>query len=218
MRTVRRVIPLLLTLLLMPGCQTVAEGDAARFQAEYEILNGQSNLDGSAVYATLDIGADNPFVYMDEASLRAYFADGTGVLYLGFPECPWCRSLVPVMLEAARAAGVDEIFYYNALDDRDVLELAEDGTLIVHEEGTALYRYLVDTLYDHLGPYSGLEDDSIRRIYFPTTVFVTRGEITAVHIGTVESQTNGYVPLDETEHAALLESLTARMLAVPGDE
>ena len=220
MRTGLRAYFLLLALLLLFCCLAEAEEtDAMRFKAEHEILNNQSNLDGSATYRELDIAADNPIVYADEAALKAFFAEGTGILYLGFPECPWCRTLVPVLLEAAKEARYDgPVLYYNALQDRDQLERNEDGELLVHEEGTELYRYLVDALYDHLGPYKGLEDEAIKRIYFPTTVFVSDGEVRSAHLVTVETQTDGYTPLDEAQHAELLALLIAQIQAVLGTQ
>ena len=215
MRTRLLISLLLLTLLPLHSLAGAAQTDAARFKAEYEILNGQSNFDGSAVYASLDIAPDNPMAYADETGLMAFLAGGTGILYLGFAECPWCRTLVPALLEAARdSAYPGQILYYDALHDRDQLERDEDGNLQVTEPGTDLYRHLVDVLYDYLNPYAGLDDETIKRIYFPTTVFVANGEILSVHLVTVESQTDPYAPLDDAQHAELLALLTAQIQAV----
>ena len=43
---------------------------------------------------------------------------GTGVVYLGFPECPWCTAYVPYLNEVAKANDVDKVYYYNILNDR----------------------------------------------------------------------------------------------------
>ena len=37
--------------------------------------------------------------------------DGTGIIYFGFPECPWCRNAVPVLLDAAEEVGIEKIYY-----------------------------------------------------------------------------------------------------------
>ena len=207
-----------LAFLTIFGCiflQAIALGaeeipsDALRFKEEYELINGQMNLSGSHEYKTIEIPEENPFVYAEMEDIERLFTEGTGVLYLGFPECPWCRTLIPVLVEAVQENGFDgDIFYYNALPDRDVRSLDENGEVVVEQEGTETYYRLLELLGDHIGPYEGLDDPSIKRIYFPTTVFVKDGEILYVHIDTVESQTDGYEPLDERQHAELLSILT----------
>lgn len=53
--------------------------------------------------------------------------DRTGVLYFGFPECPWCRISMPVMNEVAQAGDIDQIHYVDARELRDTRVLSEDG-------------------------------------------------------------------------------------------
>ena len=38
---------------------------------------------------------------------------GTGVVYLGFPECPWCQAYVPMLNEVADIEGLEKIYYFN---------------------------------------------------------------------------------------------------------
>lgn len=210
------VLVLALLMMVPAGCRTVAEeSDAARFKKEYELLNGQSNLDGSALYQVLNIPEDNPFVYADPDDLRSLFDNGSGVVYLGFADCPWCRTLLPALLDAAETAGYTEsIYYYNALYERDTRVLDETGEIVVEQEGSDTYLWLVETLSDHLGPYEGLNDDSIKRIYFPTTVFVRAGEVQSAHLVTVDSQEDAYAPLTEGQYSELVDLLTQQFETV----
>lgn len=98
----------------------------------------------------------------------------------------------------------DSIYYFNAYDIRDTKEL-KDGKIVTTKEGTKEYYELVDKLSDVLGPYQGLEDDSIKRLYFPTMVFVMGGKIVATHEGTVDSQDNPYKKLSKKEEKELLK-------------
>ena len=41
--------------------------------------------------------------------------NGTGVVYLGFPECPWCQSYVKMLNEVAKDVGIEKIYYYNVV-------------------------------------------------------------------------------------------------------
>lgn len=194
---------------VFPAFAEEPRNDALRFQHEYEIMNGQFNWEGSAQYQVLDIPDDNPFVYADEADLRALMNGGTGVVYFGFPECPWCRTLLPVLLEAVADSEYDGIvYYYNAIDDRNEIILDENGNISIEEEGSELYRDLLEFLDADLPVYEGLNDPSCKRLYFPTTLFILRGEVLCLHTDTVESQTDGYAPLTDEQHGELLSLLT----------
>lgn len=194
--------------LLFPAFAEEPLDDALRFQHEYEIMNDQFNWEGSAQYQALDIPSNNPFVYADESDLRALMNGGTGVVYFGFPECPWCRTLIPVLLEAVAASEYDKvIYYYNAINDRNEIILDENNNISIEQEGSELYRDLLEFLDADLPVYEGLNDPSCKRLYFPTTLFILRGEVLCLHTDTVEGQTDGYAPLTDEQHDELLSLL-----------
>ena len=215
-------------LILTCGCACFAETaettepektDAQKFKFEYEKMNGMMSMDGVSSYQVLEIAEDNPVVYADVDSIRHLLTEGSGILYLGFPECPWCRTLVPVLLEAAEKTEFDgNIYYYNALYDRDKKSLDENGNVVTESEGTEAYQALLELLDEHLWAYEGLNDPSIKRVYFPMTVFVKDGEVLYSHIDTVESQEDGYTPLTEEQHAELLDILSTHALEVMAAE
>lgn len=216
----RRALSILVALLLISvavSCQAEEASQAQTFEQEYEILNGLSNMDGTNVYKSIDIPSDNAVKYVDLAQVLDIIDQGTGIIYLGFPECPWCRTLVPVLFESVAQTGyTGPIYYCNFLEQRDKKTLDENGKIVVEQEGTPEYAKLVEVLSDWLTPYSGLNDDTIKRVYFPTTVFVKDGEIIDVHLDTVDSQEDGYAELTEDQHAELLSALTADIkLIVP---
>lgn len=189
--------------------------DGMRFKQEYEQLNGQSNLDGTNVYQTMDIPESNGVKYADMDAIRALFESGSGILYLGFPECPWCRTLVPTLIQAVGDAGYgDTLYYYNALYDRDKKHLDDQGNIVTDEPGTEAYQYLLEKLNDHLGVYEGLNDETVKRVYYPTTVFIKDGQVMSVHIDTVDSQTDGYASLEDAQRAELYELIMAQISAL----
>ena len=159
----------------------VSNDDAMKFKNEYESLNE----DG---YKKIEISEDNQIKYSSYEEIVEILTSGTGVIYLGFPECPWCRNAVPVLLDAVSETGIDIVYYYNALSIRDKKHLDEDGNIIIDNEGTKEYKNLVNILYDYLGEYEGLNDSSIKRIYFPTVIFVKDGNVKWLHVSTVDSQ------------------------------
>ena len=176
--------------------------DAVKFKEEYESLNGQKN-DNGKEYVNISVDEENPFVYASYDEVVDIIENGTGVIYFGFPECPWCRNAVPVLIDAAQELGVDKIYYYNALSIRDTKSLDENGNIVTDKKGTDEYYKLVDLLSNVLTPYEGLNDESIKRLYFPTVVYVKDGEVLASTIGTVDSQEDPYIKLTNDQYNEL---------------
>ena len=176
------------------------ESMASRFKLEYESLNGQKTDDGRE-YMEVNINNDNKIVYADYKTIFDVL-DGTGVIYFGFPECPWCRNAVPILLEAAEESSIKQIYYLNNHDDRDT-KVLKDGEVITEKEGTSNYNKLLEKLGDKASVYEGLEDKTIKRLYYPTVVFVKNGEITDYIEGTVESQEDPYTALTKDQRQEL---------------
>ena len=122
------------------------DNDAIKFKKEYESLNETKNKNGKE-YIKVNIDKTNPIVYADYDKVINLIKNDTAVIYFGFPECPWCRNAVPVLLDTAKELGIEKIYYYNALSIRDKKTLDESGNIVVEEEGTKEYKELVELLY-----------------------------------------------------------------------
>lgn len=177
------------------------QSDEARFKKEYEKLNGQKN-ENKKTYVQVSIPKENNIQYLDFEEVMKFLKEGTGIIYFGFPECPWCRNAVPVLIDAAKE-NETTIYYYNALPIRDIKQLNEDGKIETTKKGTKNYYKLVDKLKDYLPAYEGLDDASIKRLYFPTVFFVQGGKIVGMHEGTVDSQENPYKVLNKKQKVEL---------------
>lgn len=178
--------------------------DAFRFQNEYESLNGQEIDNTNRTYLNVTINKNNPVKYASYEEVMNILESGTGIIYFGYPECPWCRTIVPVLLEAAEAVGLEPIYYYNAKSIRDVKHLDENGNIVVDQEGTKEYYDLIEAMSEVLTPYEGLNDDTIKRLYFPTIIAVKNGVIQDIRISSVDSQTDPYTSLTDEQHQELL--------------
>ncbi len=191
--------------------------DALNFEKEYEKLNNRVNSNNNKVYPTVDISSDNPIKYSSYDEIFQILESGTGVIYLGFPECPWCRNLVPVLLSAAKEVELDTLYYLNISEDRDLLLLDENKNIITEKEGNKKYFELVSKLDQILDEYILTANDGSevktgeKRIYLPLVIFVKNGEIVGYHDGTVESQEDPYVALTDRENEELLLSLIELM-------
>ena len=118
------------------------ESDAMRFSSEYS-----------------SVEVDNVFKYQTAEEVIDTLKNGTGVVYLGFPSCPWCQNYAKMLNDLAKEKGVKEIYYYNIHDDR--------------ENGTEAYEKLVKIL----GNYLQEDNNGDKRIYVPNLTFVVDGQI-----------------------------------------
>ena len=182
------------------------QNDSLKFKEDYESVNGKKVSDELS-YSSLDIPKNNPMKYSSYEEIFKILDNGTGVIYLGFPECPWCRNIVPVLIDTALKSKVETIYYLNIKDDRNVLSLTKKGKIKTEKEGTENYLKLVDLLKDNLREYEGLNNKNIKRIYVPLVIFVKNGKV----VGTYESlpafqeraNGNGFTQMNEKEKSEL---------------
>jgi len=157
--------------LLSSRASDMVTEDSLRFKKEYEALNDELNDDGTNRFTYMSIREDNKVVYLSYEDLLDFTGSGTGLLYFGRPACPWCRLLIPHMLEFAHENSAT-IYYYDIEADRD--ENNEKYINIL-----SIFRgYLpTDTVTQN-------EDDpdfnpGLKRMVLPQLFFVNNGAITA---------------------------------------
>lgn len=134
------IIPILFVFLLV-GCKK-EETDAQKFAKEYTTVT-----------------EDNYFVYRDIEEIIKILEHGTGVVYLGFPECPWCQAYVKTLNEVADIEGLEKIYYFNILEDR--------------KNNTEKYQKIVNILNEYLQ----YDNEGNKRVYVPAIISVVEGEI-----------------------------------------
>lgn len=193
--------------------KNIVTNEEIKFKEEYEKLNGVYNENVNNYYMKVDILENNNVEYKSADEIIDILKGGTGVIYFGFPECPWCRNLVPVLVDTLSEYTVP-FYYFNAYDIRDSKHLDENGNIVTDKEGTKEYYEIVDILKDYLGEYSGLNDSSIKRLYFPTLVFVKDGKILYVHTGTLDSQKNPYIELTDNQKNELSNIISLNVTKV----
>lgn len=117
--------------------------DAQKFKKEYPTVSDS-----------------NKFVYKSVEQIIEQLESGTGVVYLGFPECPWCQEYVKYLDQIAVAKGLSEISYYNIKQ--------------IRSDNTAEYQEIVSLLQAH---QLDLDSNGNPRIFVPELVFVKNGQI-----------------------------------------
>lgn len=106
-----------------------------------------------------EVSEDNVFVYRNIDEIIQIMEEGTGVVYLGFPECPWCQAYVKYLDETAKEMGIEEVYYFNIKEDR--------------EENTKEYKKIVELLDARLQK----DDEGNKRVFVPNVSFHAEGKL-----------------------------------------
>ena len=209
MKKIINILTILFCVCLITGCnkqqKEESNKDALKVKEEYESLNGLINENNGKEYAKIILDENNPFTYINASDIEKKVENKDSfVLYLGFPECPWCRNAITVLSSAAKSTGVKNIYYFRLKDEdgndlRNLLKVDENGEVVTEREGSKDYNTLLDLFNDSLDEYDGLNDSSIKRIYAPTVIFIKDGKVIGLHTSTVSSQKDPYILLNEKQ-------------------
>lgn len=208
-----KICVVVLSTLLLIACSN-KQSDAKKFKDEYESLNNKTSVSGHKI-KSLKISSNNPIKYSNYDEIIDVIKNKSGVIYLGYPDCPWCRTAIPVLLEAAKDYKIDTIYYLNIKDDRDYYEV-KDNKLVYQKDsngkekkGVKGYFKLLKLLDKELDDYIVKDSDNKeynvgeKRIYVPLIIFVNEGKIIGTHTSTVDTQESGYDNLTDEEYDEL---------------
>mgnify|MGYP002553301081 FL=1 len=106
-----------------------------------------------------EVAKNNVFVYRNIDEIINILEKGTGIVYLGFPECKWCQRYTKYLNEVAMDMGISKIYYYNIREDRKL--------------NTENYQKIVSILENYLQN----DEEGNKRIYVPSVIALKKGEI-----------------------------------------
>lgn len=129
-----------------------AMSDAQKFATDYQ-----------------NVPEDNRFVYATSEEILELFESGTGLVFFGFPECPWCQKLAPLVNQAAKQENLDKIYYFNIREARS--------------ENDDTYQKIVGYLKDYLSK----DEDGNPRVTVPDVTALKNGEI----VGRFKQESSG---------------------------
>lgn len=161
------------------GIYQYLKSDGEKFKAEYEALNNEN--------VNINISKNNPIKYVTLDEVFDIIQNKTGVIYFGFPGCPWCRNMIPVLFEVAKNNNIDTIYYFNPRD--------------IRKSDNEDYNKLKEILNEYLS-----EDENGQKVlYVPDVYFIKDGKIVGHHLGTVDSQEDPTISLTDEEKNELLD-------------
>lgn len=170
-----------LVLFLKKDKKTVS--DMEKFSAEYH-----------------EVAKNNIFVYRNIDEIINILEKGTGIVYLGFPECKWCQRYTKYLNEVAMDMGISKIYYYNIREDRKL--------------NTENYQKIVSILENYLQN----DEEGNKRIYVPSVIALKKGEIVGFDDETAWD-TKGFETPDEywnTDEVNDLKEKLEKMIADTG--
>lgn len=149
--------------------------DAEKFAKEYTKLSN-----------------DNVFTYKSLKEVNKILEKGTGVVYLGFPECPWCQEYVKYVNEVAKKVDLDKVYYFNIREDRT--------------NNTEDYQTTIKLLRDYLPT----DEEGNPRVYVPLIAVIQNGKVVITDYETAED-TKGYDTPEEYWANEDLDALKTRL-------
>lgn len=106
-----------------------------------------------------NVDKNNVFVYNSASEIYALLKNGTGLIFMGYPNNKWTGYYANILNEVAKELNITKINYYDFYEDR-------------HNKN-ATYESIVLKLKDYLPTL----DDDTQNIYAPTFIIVKNGII-----------------------------------------
>lgn len=167
-------------LLIMGIIFIVWSNDSLRFKFSYEYINYVEYNNGKKI--EVSIPYNNSIKYLKKDKILELVESGTGILYLGYNTCPWCRRMLPVLLDVASDKDMD-IFY-------------------VDTKGKDFNR-VSKSFYKVMDEYLSVKDDGTKGLSVPVVYFIKDGKVVNHHVGTVDSYRNAFIKMTDNQRDEL---------------
>ncbi len=156
--------------------------DEINFKDEYEKLNGYA-VSEDYILKSIDIETDNNVKYVSDNEIIDLMKNGTNIIYFGWADCNWCRTLIPVLLEVLKENNIDTLYYYDFKSLRNSYENKDEEKSKIYEEIINIIGDDILTTFDENSARSGE-----KKILAPTVVFIKNNNYVGLHFKTVDSQ------------------------------
>lgn len=160
------------------GAIIIRTNDELRFKFEYGMINYIPYENGEKI--VIDIPFNNGIKYLEGDEIIDTFRNETGIIYLGYSSCPWCRNIIEPLIEVAKENDIDTIYYVN----------------VYHEK----FDSIKDELKEILNDYLRVDEETNQKVFAtPDVYFIKDGKIKTHHISTVKSYRNPYRGMNDEQ-------------------
>ena len=109
------VVLISILVIFVIGAIVIRTNDELRFKFSYGMMNYIPYENGEKI--VIDIPFDNGIKYLEGKEIIDAFTTETGIIYLGYSSCPWCRNIIEPLIEVAKENDIDTIYYVNTYDN-----------------------------------------------------------------------------------------------------
>lgn len=139
------------------------------------INKNEDKIEFSKLY---EVDENNVFEKISAETAVDLLENGTGILYLGFPKCPWCQDLVPLLNESAKDNSINSVYYIE-----DFFDMRPDK--VENPKYQNEYNKIVKIIEEYENKTNNqIKEDNIIKV--PLILFIKKGEIVGYQKGTVE--------------------------------
>lgn len=175
------IVVVVIGVLLMLIGIFLYENDSIRFKLSYEYINQVEYNNGKKI--KVNIPWKNGIQYLSEEEIIPFLKGKTGIIYFGYNTCPWCRNIVPILIDTVQDNHIDTLYYV------DIHKV--DLSSIKNELISLLDEYLEENETGEKG------------IAVPDVYFIKEGKIIGHHLGTVDSYHNPYLGMSPDQKQEL---------------
>lgn len=198
--------------------------DGAKFKKEYESYNNKATAKGYK-YQALKIPKKNKVKYTSLEEAVELIENETATIYFGFPNCPWCRGMLPTLIDKTNKSSVKNLYYVDMTDKRDKYNVNKDGKVEKEQDASDSYYKLLELLDKYLDDYVVTDDEGAeykteeKRIFVPLLVVVEDGIVRDAHTGSVELEENQspYEELNATQTSEMGAIIDRLLEKIEGD-
>lgn len=177
------IVFLILYLSSSSKINNIINYDGRKIAKEYESLNNKDSEEGKK-YPTVNIPSNNVLKYSSSEEILKILDGGSdAVVYFGYATCLYCRTAIQVLCDTAKNTELDVIYY-----------------LDVYEKDNK-YDELLNVLGDELVDNT----DGKKNITSPLVIFIVDGKVVSYNKGTLFSQDDPYIELDNSQIDGLSE-------------
>ncbi len=174
------ILIVIILLLSLIGMRIIFSKDSFRFKWSYEYVNYMEYSNGKRIQVSIPL--QNRVKYLSNAELLEFLENGTGILYFGYNTCPWCRNIVPILIDTILKNQIDTLYYVD-----------------VHEDLSDIQ----DELYEYLDSYLSTNEEGEKGLAVPDVYFIQKGKVVGHHLGTVDSYRDPYLGMTEEQKQEL---------------
>lgn len=168
--------------------------DEITFKDEYEKLNGIEIYE-NYILKTINIDSDNNIKYVTDSEILNKLTNGTNIIYFGWSDCNWCRSVIPTLIDVVKENNIDKLYYYNFKSIRTAYENDSD------KEKAKIYEEIIKIVGKDI--ISVFDEESLKngekKILAPTVIAIKDGRYVGLHTKSVESHINATDELTEAQ-------------------